>query len=120
MVRHELEINPALEVQEEEDRSDSDDEFEDSLQEDGAEPEAIDERMEILAELGREWDNDETSVSSDDVVASQERMDYRMNALTEASSMRDQLMPAAPRVEPAASDCPAAARNAPRRGDWRG
>ena len=92
MVRHELEINPALEVQEEEDRSDSDDEFEDSLQEDGAEPEAIDERMEILAELGREWDNDETSVSSDDVVASQERMDYRMNALTEASSMRDQLM----------------------------
>jgi RNA polymerase sigma-54 factor len=93
MVRQELEINPALE--ENEDPEPVEDEFEDEFSselDDGGDAEAVDERMELLAELGREWDNDESSVSSDDVVASQERMDYRMNSLTEAFSMRDRLV----------------------------
>jgi RNA polymerase sigma-54 factor len=71
MVRQELEINPALE--ENEDPEPVEDEFEDEFSselDDGGDAEAVDERMELLAELGREWDNDESSVSSDDVVAS--------------------------------------------------
>ena len=96
LVRHELDTNPALEELEEEERAETDDEFgeegEEGLLDESAEPELMDERMEILAELGREWDQDETSASCDDIAASQERMDYRMNTLTESSSMRDQLM----------------------------
>ena len=95
MVRHELEINPALEEFEEEAKAEDEfgDEYEDGLQEDGGEAEIVDERMEILAELGREWDSDETAPkSADEIAASQERMDYRMGVLTEASSMRDRLL----------------------------
>ena len=90
MVRHELEINPALEELEGEEAIESDDDFGEGGE--GEDAEALDERMETLAELGREWDSDDASVSSGDIVASQERMDYRMGMLTEASSMRDRLM----------------------------
>ena len=46
-----------------------------------------------MAELGREWDSDESAPrSADEIAASQERMDYRMGVLTEASSMRDRLL----------------------------
>ena len=89
MVRHELEINPALEELEEEEKSESEDDLDAELAEEEGDSEPVDERMEALAEIGREWDSDEASTSSDDIVASQERMDYRMSMLTEASSMRD-------------------------------
>lgn len=92
MVRHELEVNPALEENEDPEPTEDDfDEFDVSAEGEG-DAEALDERMEILAELGREWDGDEAPRSSDDVAASQERMDYRMSLLTETSSMRDRLL----------------------------
>ena len=93
MVRHELDINPALEEMEGEEKSEGDDEFDEMYGEDGGEEgEVQDERMETLAELDREWDRDEGSTSAGDIAASQERMDYRMSTLTEASSMRDRLL----------------------------
>ena len=91
MVRHELEMNPALEEMEGEEKSEAEDDFEDEGGEEAGEAEGIDERMETLAEIGSEWDRDEASTSSDDIAASQERMDYRMSVLTETSSMRDRL-----------------------------
>lgn len=96
MVRHELDVNPALEELEGEERNDSEDDFGDELEDagldEGADADVLDERMEILAELGREWDGDETSASPSDVAVQQDRMDYRMSVLTESSSMREQLM----------------------------
>lgn len=92
MVRHELEINPALEEIEEQDESAAEDEFDEELQDEEGDSDVLDDRMEELAELGSEWDSDEASTCSDDIVASQERMDYRMSMLTEASSMRDRLL----------------------------
>ena len=90
MVRHELEINPALEELDGEEAVEGEEDFDEGMEEGGEE--GVDERMEELAELGREWDSDEASVSSDDIVASQERLDYRMSMVTETSSMRDRLM----------------------------
>ncbi len=94
MIQHELEINPALELIEEEERpNDAEELVAAGMDEDGTEArDPIDERMEILMELGREWDGDEGRVSAADSESSQERMDYRMNALTGNACMRDQLM----------------------------
>ncbi len=91
MVRHELDINPALEELDVGEKSEGDGDGDDGL-EDGADADLLDERMNELAEIGREWDSDEASSSSDEIVASQDRIDYRMSMLTEASSMRDRLM----------------------------
>ena len=90
LVRHELEINPALEELEANEKSEGEDDGDDGLEEAGDE-DMLDERMDVLAEIGREWDSDEASSSSDEIAASQDRMDYRMSMLTETSSMRDRL-----------------------------
>jgi RNA polymerase sigma-54 factor len=101
MVTQELEVNPALELAELElDADEWSDELPAEVPESQEEvPELadehlsdMDERMQALAQLDQEWDGDDARVSAADVATSQERMEYRMNSLTEASSMRDRLM----------------------------
>ena len=94
MVREELDSNPALEEADDYDADTVSDQ--EGLDSDSDSSEEIDDgvndRMEELAELGREWDQDNAQYSTANSSASQEWMDYRLNKIEGSFSMREQLL----------------------------
>ncbi len=93
MVRHELDSNPALEAVDEADLHADEpvgEEFDD-MPRDTSEDSILDERMDALKELSMDWDENNHG-SSADASAMQDRMDYRMNAITETPGIRQVLL----------------------------
>ena len=94
MVRQELDSNPALEEVDEYDADElagKEDPIETSeLTEENED--GVNDQMEMLAELGREWDQDDVHSSSGEKTASQDRADYRLNRVEGSLSMREQLL----------------------------
>lgn len=99
MITQELEANPALELAELDNGTDFEDEVyeERVVDEDRTELadehlNDLDDRMEALSKLDMEWEGEEASFSQADIAASQDHHEYRMNSLTESSTMHDRLL----------------------------
>ncbi len=100
LVQHEVETNPALEVDEGqemdfEDASDSPDdlmEIVDPQQQEQEDWPDLDERFETLAELDSDWASEHADVSGSDQVAAQEKSDYQMQSLTAGPSLSESLL----------------------------
>jgi RNA polymerase sigma-54 factor len=94
MVRQELDSNPALEEVDEYDADElaGKEDLADASELPEGNDDGMTDQMEMLAELGREWDQDDVHSSPGEQMASQDRADYRLSRIEGSLSMREQLL----------------------------